>query len=470
MLGMAFERSLAGLTARQADGPAGAHRDDFAVLIAYDDRSGAGSLRHALTHLTGEAHPEPVRRAADRLLRSGESPEDAPADSPTTLEGVLDELVEAAGSARDQAVFVALELSVIDRPTIDQLSRKLGLSPERIRQLRVRAADRVLAAVAEAPEAVRRLAAELRDRVGAAAPAQAVAPALAEVAGELRTTTGELLSWLAGPYRPVRACDGWLAIEPDRLVTQTRRALSADGGVRLVEELDDELARAGVVATHRDGWLQACGAVLVDGMVASTAGTSADVVERLLFAIGRPATAAELSLVLSNGHIVEGLDDVLRRNRRFVPADGCDGAFELAEWRAVAVKPSSGAPASGVPPATEPDHTGLSPVDRRAWLRVPVDDALLSGRHHPAPSELAEELGLAPGQRRTFAGRYGPVSLINDSGDPTIETLRPVALASGAGHGDVLALGFAPDGALTVELLTGQEPATRQPQPAQGVR
>jgi hypothetical protein len=268
----------------------------------------------------------------------------------------------------------------------------------------------------------------------------------------------------------VRACDGWLAVEPDRLVTQTRRAVGEDGGVRLAEELSDGLARAGVVAAHRDGWLRACGAVLVDGMVASTAGTSADVLERLLFAIGRPATATELTSVLSNGHLAEGVGDVLRRDRRFLPADDSDGAFELAEWRAAASKRSNGAPAGGGPQAPESEATGPSHVDARAWLRVPVDDALLSGRHHPAPSELAEELGLAPGQRRTFAGRYGPVSLVNDGGDPTIETLRPIALASGAGRGDVLALGFAPDGALTVTLLNGEESTSQQLQLAKGVR
>jgi hypothetical protein len=472
LLGLSFERSLVGLVEGRADKAAGEAWSDLALLVDYEDRSGSGALRGALAHLAGDACPEPVRRSAERLLRHCDGHDAAQAGGSAAVGEVLDELLEAAGSARDQAVFSARELSVTDRPTIEQLARRFRLSTERIRQLRARAANRVLAAAAEAPEWVQDLTAGLRDRLGAAAPARDVTTVLAQMGCCLPAAAHEqLVLWLAGPYRPVRAGEGWLAIEPDGLVALTKRALSDDGGVRLADEMSAELARIGVVAPHRDGWLRACGAVPVDGMVASTAGSCGDVLERLLFATGRPMSTSELSTLLSNGHDEKPLRAALQRDRRFIPSAGNADAFELAEWRPAPRSARPAAPADD--PASEPgrpDTARLSSIDGRLWLRVAVDAALLSGTHHPAPSDLAEALALPSGHRRTFASRYGPVSLVHDCGEPSIESLRPVALASGAGQGDTLVLGFTADGTLTVKLLTGNEPTSELHDVAQGAR
>jgi hypothetical protein len=473
LLGLSFERSLVGLVEGRGDNAAGGASLDLALLVGYEDRFGGGALRGALTHLAGDAHPEPVRRSAVRLLGCCHGLDVAQAGGSPVVDEVLDKIVEAAGSARDQAVFRARELSVNDRLTLEQLARRFRLSQERIRQLRARAADRVLAAAAEAPEWVQHLTGGLRDRLGAAAPSRDVTTVLAQMGWCLPAAANEqLVLWLAGPYRPVRAGEGWLAIEPDRLVALTKRALCGDGGVRLADEMSAELARMGVVAAHRDGWLRACGAVLVDGMVASTAGNRGDVLERLLFATGRPMSTSELAALVSNGANEEAQRAVLRRDRRFTAADGHADAFELVEWRPAARSARPVAPADDpVPEPGRPDTAGLSSIDGRLWLRVAVDAALLSGTHHPAPSVLAEALGLASGHRRTFASRYGPLSLINDDcGEPSIESLRPVALASGAGQGDTLVLGFTADGTLTVKLLTGDEPTSEQREQAQGAR
>lgn len=136
----------------------------------------------------------------------------------------------------------------------------------------------------------------------------------------------------------------------------------------------------------------------------------------------------------------DGLERALHRDPRFVRVGAEE--FELAEWGS---EPYRDLPAGLTPTGDEAD---------RCWLEVEVDEALLAGVAAPVPVPLAAGLGLQRGARRTFATKFGPVALAYDGGRPVRGTLRPVALAAGAGPGDVLALGFhGGDGSATVRLI-----------------
>jgi len=456
LVGLAVERGLDGLAERSVGGRAARVLGDLEAVVRYEDAKGYSMVRSALLELSGGPHPEGVRRSASRLLASA-----GQVGGGADLEDALDAVLAAAGDARDQAIFAARELSLPTRPSLEQLARRVRLSPERVRQLRIRAVERVRAAAEAAPEGVAGLAVEVRGRLGVAARAADAGAFLTELGlSQTATTARNLVLWLAGPYHPVRGLDGWLATEAEDIVGRTRQLLSEDGGTRLATAVGADLAALGVVEGQRDGWLVACGGRRVDDMVVWTSGTTGDIIERLLFATGTPMTAAELASLMPDGG--DRVAAVLRRDGRFVGWEGRAGAFGLAEWCAPAAPDAP--PGARQLPLVEPDHKdgGLASIDGAYWLRVAVDEALLAGRSQPAPADLASAVGLAAGHRRTFAGRFGPVSLVDDDGEGRLETLRPVALACGAAVGDTLRLGFSPDGKLTVKLHAGGSPASDQ--------
>ena len=102
----------------------------------------------------------------------------------------------------------------------------------------------------------------------------------------------------------------------------------------------------------------------------------------------------------------------------------------------------------------EPDRDGS--VSHRAWLLATIDDDLMRGGESAVPDDLVRCLGVGWRQRRTFSSRYGPVTLANDGAEPSRGPLRPIAMAAGARPGDVLALGFASEGDVVVEVRTGE--------------
>jgi hypothetical protein len=462
LLGVTVERGLQGLADRPRGWRDGRVLADLGTLLRDEPPGGSPALRSALVDLCAGRRPRAVRSAASRLLQAGDrAAGDALAGA--DLARALDAALLAAGEARDQAIFEAGELALGERPALEQLARRLRLSRERVRQLRIRAAERVRAGAADGPECVAAVTAEVRGRLGSATRVADVAALLAEVGADPpATTAGQLVLWLAGPYRPVRGLDGWLATEPDALVATTRQMLGEDGGARLARQAREELAALGVVEGQRDGWLEACGALIVDDMVVSTAGAPGDLLERLLFAAGTPMTVTELAARLPGGY--DQARAVLRRDTRFVRWDEVAGSFGLAEWRATAVASNPPAERRRREPAAESAEAGgaaggVPAIDGRYWLRLTVDEAVLAGHSRAAPAELAAAVGVAPDHRRIFAGRYGPVSLVHDDGGPRLASLRPVALACGASTGDTLELGFSPDGNLTVKLHTGEAQA-----------
>jgi hypothetical protein len=254
---------------------------------------------------------------------------------------------------------------------------------------------------------------------------------------------------LAGPYRPVADHPGWIATDPAELRDETRRMLDEDGGVRLADQVAKELDILGVIPELVAHWLGEQPVRRVAELLVATSGSSTDVAERALSALGRPMTVDELTEWISAGRPGQGaggLWPLLSSDDRFVRVSA--DAFELAEWGSTAFEefPS-------LFPAAEDAASW-------AWLAVEVDAALLSGGSGVVPEALIHRLGMRVGGHRTFATRYGPVTLSYDVNGPTRSRLRHVALAAGAEIGDQILVGFLCDsGDAHVERVPGKPSA-----------
>ncbi len=437
IVGLAFERGLLGLAGAHHDATALAAAVDLAILLDHEQGAPRQPLLDALAALSGEDQPGEVRRAATRLLRSVPNAGGHP--------HVLADILGVAGDPRDVEVFAECTLRLQHRLTLEDAAKRVGLSPERVRQLRLRAEGRVRAAAAAAPDDTRALVGAVRGWLGSLVPLE-VAEDLARRlgAGSAHTRIGGLLLWLAGPYQPVAGRDGWLALEPAEMLARTMEWLAEDGGVRPAQEIRDELAAEGVRSEHPDAWVAACGGVAVDGMVVHTAGGLATVAERALFATGRGMTAAGIAALVAGPDQAGELQVVLNRDRRFVRISA--DVYELAEWGGAA-EPESPAPVVATTPTS---------IDGRWWLRVPVDDDVLRGAT-TVPEGLAHLVSQLARHRRTFASRYGPVTIIDEAPSPGLGSLRHVALACGAQPGDDLWLGFDPAGDVSVRRRDADE-------------
>lgn len=402
--------------------------DDFATLCGYE---GDRALGAALERLTAAHHPAEVRAAAGRLL-SGLG-----GGSHTCLDR-LDDLLAAAGDERARAVFEHRMVRPGPRATQAELGAALGIGTERVRQLCRRAVDAVTGAFDQSPGELADLVAATAEELGAAVPLEAVAELLARrYLPPMPDSRSLLLLWLAGPYSAVEGHAGWLATDPAALSTETTLVLLEDGGVRPVDHVIKELERLGLNHDHTEGWLAEQPVRLVEGLVVSTGGSVAQVAERALSATGRAMTVPELATYTSvEGAAGEsaGLRALLHRDRRFVWVG--DDQFELAEW--------GGGDEATTDAAVEPRAASDRPADGRLWLRVDIDDGVLSGSGGPVPLPFVEALGLGAGDRRSYPTRYGPVALCNVGAGPRRGSVRPVALAVGATVGDALVLGFHP--------------------------
>jgi hypothetical protein len=239
--------------------------------------------------------------------------------------------------------------------------------------------------------------------------------------------------------------------------------LAADGGVRPLQHVESELADVGIRSDQLVAWLSASGATVVHDLAVVVEGALADAAERLLDAHAAPRSAEELSSDLAaGGRVIEqALLTAALRNRRF--ARTATGAVRLAAWGHEEPRPAPkkqkrrqrrARPVRSVrsrrPDATS---TGRPPsVSDRLWLWVKVDNETLRGAEADVPVALVEGLGLGPPARRTFASRWGPVTLAYEGTQPTRGSVRAVALAAGARVDDTLLLGFSVHGDVTVEV------------------
>ncbi len=441
------------------EGPVGAPRvsgrlsADLSLLL-YDESEGpAQPLLEALLDKRSDGDSSAIRDAADRLLRRH-------APGAVDLAPAAVALLQAAGDERSQRLFVAGCLQRDGRSQA-QLGEREGVSATRVGQIIQGAGQRVRAALAASTGSLPWAVRSLRRQAGGVTSDGRLAAVLARI-GAGQGPAAELLPWLAGPYIPLPDRPGWSARESRAVVLRTRTALTADGGVRRLADVNADLADLEVDGQQLVLWLRANGAAVIHDLAVVVGGPLADAVERVLDAHGGPSTEAEIAADLADGGRTVDPSSVraTTRQRRFTPVE--NGAIGLAAWpdaeqpaveprpprrrnRGRQPEPSPGVPAGRTPgagaPALAKQEPGAGGIDRM-WLWVRVDADVLRGCEAVVPVALMEGLGLAPLTRCTFSSRWGPVALAYDRTQPTRGSVRAIALAAGARSDDILLLGF----------------------------
>jgi hypothetical protein len=427
---------------------------ELAFILESEQDGGSAPLLEALLELrSGDGSPA-VRDASDRLVRQH-------APWALDLDALGRELIKAAGTQRDQRLFRWWSLDPEPVPFVDLAARE-GIPRRQVNKLVRRAESRVRQALTMAPAPLPWVVSALRSRLGAVAPAEQLSAELDRL-GAPEPPIGELLVWLAGPYLPLKERPAWLSRIKVPVASRTSACLNEDGGVRRLAEVRAELADVEISARNLQPWLEANGAVLVHDLAVSTKGPLADVVERLLDAHGEARTPEDIrGEIAAGGRQINALDlaRVFGDRRRFTKSSR--GKVGLVSWG----QKSDRAWAKSRPTAANSTKRSLagrhpSPAavagggGERLRLWVRVDAEALRGCEAAVPVALVEGLGLAPLTRRTFASRWGPVTLAYDVPQPRRGPVRSVALAAGARPDDTLLLGFSSKGHLDVEVRHG---------------
>jgi hypothetical protein len=430
---------------------------DLAVLLDHERTAPDQGLTLALLDLRSGDGPLPVRAAADRVLRHV-------APWVLDVDSALQALRPTKVDDRSWALFCSWSSWRAPR-SLQQLGAEAGLSGQRTGKITHRVDARLRAGLSAAPASLRWLVGSLGRRLGPVATVGHLEATLARLGVE--GSASELLVWLAGPYRPVPARTGWLAIDPATIVARSAACLSADGGVRRLADVEAEL---GLDPELGGSWLRACGATVIHDLAVLVTGPLAGVVERILDAHGRTLAAPAIASAISDGGrtpAAPALHRALRAPRfRRSPA----GELGLRDWGdEVFTEPVPGpggasqrlkpAPLESRPEAEAAVAEARLPVDGghestadgRLWLWVRVDGDVLRGLDAVVPTGLMEGLGVGVGQRRAFTSRYGPIVLAYDGPQPIRGAIRAVTLAAGCYEGDTLLLGFSEAGDVVVE-------------------
>ncbi|MHB8312156.1 MAG: hypothetical protein ACYDD0_02475 [Candidatus Dormibacteria bacterium] len=420
--------------------------EELALLIGFERGLARQPLVEALLEKRRGREPHPVRGASTRLLRLY-------APWALDLTAAAAALLTAAGDERAQRRFAAWALPP-EPGSRAKLGAAEGVSPERVRQVVRSAGARIRRAFDEAPGPLSWAVRTLRSQLGGVTTTDLMADLLTELGAQV-TPAAELLPWLAGPYAAVPGRPPWLALEPRRALRLTAECLAADGGVRPMADVENELTGLMINTDQLAPWLAASGAIVVHDLAVVVSGPLVDVVERLLDAHSSPRTVEQISRDLAAGGRAAdemGLAAALRSHRfartklGAVCLPGWDEEHRRAAKRAPRRRPAI--------PARNVKLAGVrSPGPERLWLRVRVDQDVLEGGQAEIPASLAQGLGLAQGGRRTFTSRWGPVSLAHQGSQPTRNSVRAVAMAAGARLNDTLLLGFSPLGDLALEVL-----------------
>jgi hypothetical protein len=214
-----------------------------------------------------------------------------------------------------------------------------------------------------------------------------------------------------------------------------------------VQEIDPSMP-----AGQMDEWLAAWGAAVVSDVVVSVSGALGDVVERVLDAHGTSLTLDEISRCVAAGGRNLEMDKVraVQRSRRFRME--IDGRVALADWDGPANEAlgKGHADAAVGRRAVGPGPAPAVGEDGRLMLWVRIDTEALRGGEASVPLSLVEGLGVAPGSRRIFSSRYGPITLAHFEAAAKRGSVRAVALAAGAGINDTLLLRFSARGDIDV--------------------
>lgn len=229
-----------------------------------------------------------------------------------------DELVRDLLASLPEQRRVVFERRVLnlDRPTLAELGVELGVTRARIGQIETRAVADVIAKLSVARFAPLRWRAHaLRNSLGAAAASdddttteivRALLPAAdTNVSDAPRDAAGQLLLWLAGPYR---LRDGWL--ERDGAITPRPSDLAqlADAhGLIDVAAVHDWLNQREIADVFHEAWLSRKGQCRRFGdTLAVWSGSVVDKCVALLALHGEPATAEQLIEGVGEGHSVRG--------------------------------------------------------------------------------------------------------------------------------------------------------------------
>lgn len=442
LVALCFERSLEGVAASVRDATA----DDLTVVLRNERGGRSQPVLEALLDLRRGDAPCRVRDAAQRLVHK---------EAPWALDhdAAVAALLQAAGDERSQSLFRIRSSRGAPCRSLQKLAGEVGISAPAADRIVRRFEARLRATLNVAPGPLPWVVSRLRTQLGSVTTAGQVDDVMANF--EIDGPTGDVVLWLAGPYEPVPSQPGWLALEARTIVAHTASCLAADGGVRRLVDVEAELGLSG---RHLVSWLQTSGATVVHDVAVSLAGPLPGVVERILDAHGRALLAPEIADCLRDGGRVT-TDDALGRAlraKRFVRRP--DATVALGDWDAE-MPPSTQPPSPGrqVGPTEIPttaDVKGLDPAhhDDRLWLWVKVDADVLRGVEAVVPGALVDGLGMTAACRRTFSSRYGPILLASDGLQPTRGSLRAVAMAAGARHGDTVLLAFSRDGDVHVEV------------------
>lgn len=459
LLGSCFDRSASAVVEAWASDPAAG---DLGIVLRRERVSGAEPILEALLERSSADGPRAAAEAAGRLLRS---------HAPWALHPgeALEAVREAAGDERSRLVLAELCSRRGARPTAGELAVRLGVSGTRVLQLRRQAEARVRAALATSAPSLRWLVATVTRRLGSVTTNEAAFRLLAHL-GVRDRSAADLALWLAGPYEEVPGRPGWLATDPRSLLAATSASLQMDGGVRPLADLATELEVVGLRAEMLEGWLASSGASVIHDLAVLVTGPLADAVEGVLDAHGSARSLEEIAADLARaGREVEPAALArLGRHRRFRAAGG---TLALAAWQREPAEGSGreeprprdegggrpGGTLGSVRDLAGPGAPAPRPGEDRLWLCLRVDPELLRGVEATVPTDLVEGLGMAPRSRRTFASRFGPITLSYDAPLATRGPVRAVALAAGARSGDVLQLGFARSGEVTVALRRSAE-------------
>ena len=313
------------------------------AFILRKEREGASApLLETLLELRSGDGPQALRDASDRLVRH---------DAPWALDlaALAQKLIEAAGNQRDQRLFLSWSLNPEPLPFEDLAARE-GLQRRHANKLVRRSESRVRLALTTAPAPLPWLVLPCVP-VSGPWPESNRWPRSSTVSAPASPTVAQLVTWLAGPYLPLRQRPGWLSSTPAPVVARTVAYINEDGGVRRLADLQAQLADVGISAGNFRPWLQANGAMPVEDLAVSVKGPLADVVECILDAYGEARTPEQIRADVASGgrHVDAGaVIRALGDRRRFTLSER--GEAGLASWgqaRGRALKKAHGRPAMG---------------------------------------------------------------------------------------------------------------------------
>lgn len=384
-----------------------------------------------------------------------------------TLESLIDDLC-GVSDRRSQTIFLG-RISLNHARTLDDLATEIGVSKERVRQLSVRAEERIREALATprfVPIGWR--AHTLRTMLGTAVPGdshhlnEATQHVTRGVSEEGQERVLDFLLWLAGPYS-WNSATGWLQAGevPGPEVIDT---FSDERGRVDMRSLQEHLTGSGLLPEVQPFWRDQIGRIRnVEGNWLIWSGTVPDKAARVLDVWGRPATPEEIVAAIGEGHDARATRSRMLEDDRFMRVDMT--RFGLPEWgmeeystiaeeidqeierrggvadindlvstlidrfnlreqsiRLYVTAPmfvieagtirrrTEADPHEPVPPVIDTAGCYLLGLDTLAW-RIEVNADTLRGSGRPMPAAIAAWLGVLPGCRRILNAEGGAVTI-----------------------------------------------------------